>query len=560
MKLLSVRFALALLLALAPRVLPAAEVSLSASARSEGGAGREQGAPLGDQIVPAGERMREVVALGGKVTVDGTVDRDAVSILGSTVVGEEGRVLGSAVGVLGRVESRGLIGRDAVAVLGGIEINGPVGGSVVVVLGDVKLGPKAVIQGELVRVGGSLRREPGAVVRGSEVGIGLPVSLSAEGGFVAWVRSCVFLARPLAWDASVAWAWGVALAFLALYLLIALLFRRGVNACAETLAERPGITVLGSLLAVFLTPVAFVLLSVSIVGLLVVPFLGLAVIAATLLGKTAVLLWLGRACLPGNRAGAPVVAVLVGGLLVLLLYTVPVLGFVVFKLIGWLGLGAVVTTLARKARRGRAAVKPSSVATPPASVASVPVPPEGSATPPVVPLAVPPPPVVSAATVPGFSEPVITAETVPPAAVPPPPLPPVSPAPRARLTWRLGALAIDVLLVGMVLSLLSSLRTRGFGPNFGGGGILLALAVYGAVLWKLRGATVGGIVCGLQVVRADGRGMDWATVIVRALACFLSLAPLGLGFLWAAFDSDKQTWHDKIAGTVVIRAPKPPLV
>ena len=81
------------------------------------------------------------------------------------------------------------------------------------------------------------------------------------------------------------------------------------------------------------------------------------------------------------------------------------------------------------------------------------------------------------------------------------------------------------------------------------------------MLCKLRGATVGGIVCGLQVARADGRGMDWATVIVRALACFLSLAPLGLGFLWAAFDADKQTWHDKIAGTVVIRLPKPaPLV
>lgn len=545
MKLLSGPLAAALLLALAPRVLPAADVSLSASARSEGGARREQGAPLGDQIVPAGERMREVVALGGKVTVDGTVDRDAVSILGSTVVGEEGRVLGSAVGVLGRVESRGLIGRDAVAVLGGIEINGPVGGDVVVVLGDVKLGPKAVIQGELVRVGGSLRREPGAVVRGSEVGIGLPASFSAEGGFVAWVRSCVFLARPLAWDASVAWAWGVAFVFLALYLLIALVFRRAVNACADTLAERPGLTALGSLLAVFLTPVAFVLLSVSIVGLLVVPFLGLAVIAATLLGKAAVLLWLGRACLRGNR-GAPLLAVLVGGLLVVVLYTVPVLGFIVFKLLGWLGLGAVVTTLALKARRGRVP-----------SAASAPVSPVAMATPPAVPLAASPGVETSASvTAPGFAAPVVPPELVSPPVITPPPAPPVSPAPRARLTRRLGALAIDALLVGMVLSLLGNLRAPGFGPNFGRGGILLALAVYGAVLWKLRGATVGGIVCGLQVVRSDGRAMDWATVIVRALACFLSLAPLGLGFLWAASDPDKQTWHDKIAGTVVIRPPK----
>lgn len=542
----------ALLLPLVPPALTAAEVPAPVSVNIEASARREQGPPLGDQVVPAGERMREVVALGGTVTVDGTVDRDAVSILGSTRVGEEGRVLGSAVAVLGRIESRGLVGRDVVAVLGGIEINGPVGGDVVAVLGDVKLGPKAVIQGDLVRVGGVLRRDAGAVVRGSEVGVGLPVGLSADGGFAAWVRRCVFLARPLAWDASVAWAWGIAFAFLALYLLIALVFRRAVHACADTLAGRPGLTALGSLLAVFLTPVAFVLLSVSIVGLLVVPFLGLAVLGATLLGKAAVLLWLGRACLRGNR-GAPLLAVLVGGFLVLLLYTVPVLGFVVFKLLGWLGLGAVVTTLALKARRNRAPDTNTSPSFPPA--ASVPLPP-------AVPLVAPPPTeTFSSVSVPGVTALSPSPESGSNPVVPPPPPLPVPAASRARFRRRLGALAIDLLLVGMVLSLLGNLRSHGAGVSFGGGGLLLALAVYGAVLWKLRGATVGGIVCGLQVTRVDGRAMDWATVIVRALACFLSFAPLGLGFLWAAFDAEKQTWHDKIAGTVVVRPPKPtPLV
>ena len=560
MKIISGLLSAALLLPVALQGLSAADVAAPVAVKAEAGARREQGSPLGDQAVPAGERTREVVALRGTLTVDGTVDRDAVSILGRTVVGEEGRVLGSAVGVLGRVESSGLVGRDAVAVLGGIEINGPVGGNVVAVLGDVKLGPKAVIQGDLVRLGGSLRREPGAVVRGSQVGIGLTGALSADGGFVEWARRCLFLARPLAWDISVIWAWGVAVAFLVFYLLITLVFRRTVNACAETLAVRPGLTVLGSLLTVFLTPVAFVLLSVSVVGLLVVPFLGLAVVAATLLGKAAVLLWLGRACLRGNRPGAPVLAVTVGGLLVLVLYTVPVLGLFVFKLLGWLGLGAVVTTLARTARRGRAPVSPAPLLPP--SAASAPHPSAAPVPSPVVPLAAPSPAETSSSvTAPGLSDPVRPSEPASPPVVPPPPLPAVSPAPRARLTRRLGALAIDVLLVGMVLSLLGNLRSHGAGVSFGGGGLLLALAVYGAVLWKLRGATVGGIVCGLQVARADGRGMDWATVIVRALACFLSLAPLGLGFLWAAFDADKQTWHDKIAGTVVIRLPKPaPLV
>jgi uncharacterized RDD family membrane protein YckC len=43
---------------------------------------------------------------------------------------------------------------------------------------------------------------------------------------------------------------------------------------------------------------------------------------------------------------------------------------------------------------------------------------------------------------------------------------------------------------------------------------------------------------------------------VRALSCFLSLIVVGLGFLWVAFDDEKQSWHDKIAGTVVVQVPK----
>jgi uncharacterized RDD family membrane protein YckC len=110
----------------------------------------------------------------------------------------------------------------------------------------------------------------------------------------------------------------------------------------------------------------------------------------------------------------------------------------------------------------------------------------------------------------------------------------------------MGALLLDVVLIGILLNQLHE-RTNVE---------LLALATYGAVMWKLKGSTVGGIICGLQVVRIDGRPIDWPTAIVRALGCFLSLAVVGLGFIWIAIDSDRQSWHDKIAGTVVVRAPK----
>ena len=85
---------------------------------------------------------------------------------------------------------------------------------------------------------------------------------------------------------------------------------------------------------------------------------------------------------------------------------------------------------------------------------------------------------------------------------------------------------------------------------------LLLLAAYGAVMWKTRGSTVGGIVFDLRVVRLDGRDIDWETALVRALGCFLSLVAVGLGFIWIAFDPGRQAWHDKIAGTAVVRAPK----
>jgi uncharacterized RDD family membrane protein YckC len=31
---------------------------------------------------------------------------------------------------------------------------------------------------------------------------------------------------------------------------------------------------------------------------------------------------------------------------------------------------------------------------------------------------------------------------------------------------------------------------------------------------------------------------------------------LFVGFLWIIWDAEKQAWHDKIAGTVVVRLPK----
>ena len=120
----------------------------------------------------------------------------------------------------------------------------------------------------------------------------------------------------------------------------------------------------------------------------------------------------------------------------------------------------------------------------------------------------------------------------------------------------MGALLLDVVLMGLVVGLPSGLFPRFMQMNLGLGSGLLVLAVYGAAMWKTKGTTIGGIVCGLKVVRLDDREIDWPTAAVRALSCFLSLVVGGLGFIWVIFDADRQSWHDKIAGTTVVRVPK----
>jgi uncharacterized RDD family membrane protein YckC len=140
----------------------------------------------------------------------------------------------------------------------------------------------------------------------------------------------------------------------------------------------------------------------------------------------------------------------------------------------------------------------------------------------------------------------------------PPVAPPVVPAvtlPRAGFWIRMAALLLDLIIVAMICSFLTGIFPRGSHVRISAD-LLPSLALYGAVMWKLKGSTVGGIVCGLKVVRLDDRPLDWGTAIVRALASFLSLMVLGLGFIWVAFDDQRQSWHDKIAGTTVVRVPK----
>ena len=85
--------------------------------------------------------------------------------------------------------------------------------------------------------------------------------------------------------------------------------------------------------------------------------------------------------------------------------------------------------------------------------------------------------------------------------------------------------------------------------------VLPAVAVM--VFWAFRQATPGKMLLSLRIVdAATGGAPSVGQCVGRYFGYFVSALPLGLGLLWVAFDKRKQGWHDKLAGTVVIKRPK----
>lgn len=87
-------------------------------------------------------------------------------------------------------------------------------------------------------------------------------------------------------------------------------------------------------------------------------------------------------------------------------------------------------------------------------------------------------------------------------------------------------------------------------------GVLLFLIqmLYHAILWSRRGGTLGQLILGIQVRNElDGSRISFGRGCLRYFGYIVSIWILYLGFIWVAFDPRKQGWHDKIAGTVVIR-------
>ena len=74
------------------------------------------------------------------------------------------------------------------------------------------------------------------------------------------------------------------------------------------------------------------------------------------------------------------------------------------------------------------------------------------------------------------------------------------------------------------------------------------------IFWIYKQATPGKMAISAKILDATtGEPASTGQLIGRYFGYFVSMIPLFLGVIWVAFDKRKQGWHDKLAGTVVVK-------
>jgi hypothetical protein len=258
---------------------------------------------------------------------------------------------------------------DVVAVGGSVDVKGWVGGDVVAVGGDVRARPGSHIRGSVAAMGGRVIRDQGAEILGT---------VSAAPVFRPDLITRIFRAAGLEPGRYRSWWWPAALGQLgrmgsflsdllvwALWALLAvLLFPRRIGVMARALPLYPGRAALYGLGGCVFTPAAVammvfvgiivsVILAITVIGIVLIPAVGVAGVAALLglgllvaLGTAGVWLSLGQAV--AARLGRPQIhavwAVLIGVLLMALAAAVRPVGPLVVLTVLIFGLGAAVMT------------------------------------------------------------------------------------------------------------------------------------------------------------------------------------------------------------------------
>jgi uncharacterized RDD family membrane protein YckC len=121
--------------------------------------------------------------------------------------------------------------------------------------------------------------------------------------------------------------------------------------------------------------------------------------------------------------------------------------------------------------------------------------------------------------------------------------------PRASFGLRLVAAIIDGLILDVIAFVLYIvLKSAGSGLS-----LILGLAYFTYFEGSPSGQTPGKRVMGIRVIDfRTGGALGYGKALLRWVGRIVSTIACLLGYLWMLWDKERQTWHDKIAETVVV--------
>ncbi len=283
------------------------------------------GGANGNVVLESGSVSRNMILFGCNGTVrSGAVVQGDASVFGGNLLVEKGARIGRDIAVLG----------------GNVDVASEVGSDISVVGGVLTLRESAVVNGRVRLLGSSIRQADGAIVRGGT---------SQENGvraFPSWPFVSPAYGRAFNYDFGLGRSILAALALAALGALLIALAPVPVQRVAETAFTQVLPAAGTGCLTILIAPVLGIAFAITIVGIPITLLLILAAVVAWYFGWIAIGYLAGYRVLEAlkMREIAPVLAVIVGVLLLAIVGEVPCIGGIVSLLIGTLGLGAVVLT------------------------------------------------------------------------------------------------------------------------------------------------------------------------------------------------------------------------
>ena len=126
--------------------------------------------------------------------------------------------------------------------------------------------------------------------------------------------------------------------------------------------------------------------------------------------------------------------------------------------------------------------------------------------------------------------------------------------PRAGFLQRFGAYFIDVIILAIPQWILTAIAPDAVGIIYVLF-FLIGVAYFVYFEGGPTGQTIGKKAIGIRVYDlAQGGPIGYGRAAIRYIGRIASFIVVLLGYLWMLWDGEKQTWHDKFAGSVVVPA------